>query len=495
VSLASEVSDQLIGFLFNQSLYAIWTALFVWSVLAIVKPRHPAWSVALWTLVLVRLVVPVDMAMPWSARAGVEFVAQSVVPGALVRPAIFPVYFADFSLVALAIWSIGAVVGLIFVLQAHFRARAVVRHAILPVSLHLRDMVDAWRGRLKVRRAVRIIIGEDSISPFTMGIASPVIYLPNCLHREMNDAEISAIIGHEMAHVKGYDALWLLMEHIAKALFFFNPAVRLAVARISEAREALRDLQVLSAAQLRPQLYLGTLLRVMKLHQSAAHAPLLVVSLGKSAERLKQRLVSVKDNAAREQPSRRTIGLVMGAILLFVLPMAQNARHTVVPDQNQQAHMAVENAVQEKILFVATLPQLKPVRVSRQISALKHDMKMAQLKVSPDVSTVNETQFAFADRDLTPVLMNDARLVRVSAFVTEQIHEADDCPENILLHLKAQRARLIAALQLAHVDFAIITEVDQEFDVAILVVERLKNQRHSSPVETKTGSTEAGITS
>jgi beta-lactamase regulating signal transducer with metallopeptidase domain len=447
----------IISFLLQQSLYAACVGGFVWLILFLVRPKHPAWIVGLWSLVLVRLVVPIDLAVPWSARAGIEFGIEYLSAGMILSemPSVSDI-FLQFIFI---LWGCGVFVGLGLMWRAHKRALALIAMAQDCKDNFYLALVQHWRLRLNMRRAVRLVIGEATISPFTLGVLRPIIYLPSSIAQSLEPDEASAIIGHEMAHVKAGDALWLIVEHLLQALFFFNPLVRIAIARIADAREALRDLQVIRAGNISAPFYLSALLRVLKLHQDQKSDFILAVSLGKSAQRLKSRLLTVKNNAPHKAPSRMMMGFALCAALLFILPMARYAPPVQIAPPKQNAH------------FLAQLPTPRDVSALPKLNASKIDL--AALKAS-DINSChdeNETHnYAMADQDVTLITQPAPMMVQVAVTYT-----AITLPD-LLAQLHAKRDALVADLQAAEIPDTKITELLVDFDATLAAFEALQSK-------------------
>jgi beta-lactamase regulating signal transducer with metallopeptidase domain len=335
-----------------QSLYAAVAAVAVFAVLKLWRPRHPVWAVALWSLVLIRFVMPVDVAAPWTARSVAErgsqtwlmrdyaaiqkrqrpLMAQEItvrasagsggaVAHAAVRPAPPP---ADWRTAALALWALGASLLLTRLALAWQKLKTILSRATAVVPEPLTLATDMWRVRLGVRRPVRLLVSPDSHGAFTTGVVTPVIVLPHAMVTRMEAADLNAIIGHEMAHIRGLDSVWLAGEQVLRALFFFHPAIWFATAKLDEAREALRDLDMLEAGPVSANAYAVTLLSVLKNQRDAAVPPVLAVAMGRTAERLKQRLLLLKGSQMLKSPSRWLIGGATVAIAALILPMAHS---------------------------------------------------------------------------------------------------------------------------------------------------------------------------
>ncbi|MEM8800537.1 MAG: M56 family metallopeptidase, partial [Pseudomonadota bacterium] len=73
-------AEGLLALLGQQALYASVLAVLVFALIKVAKFKNPVWSYGLWTLVLVRLVLPVDLASPVSLRAAFDWAAGKATP-------------------------------------------------------------------------------------------------------------------------------------------------------------------------------------------------------------------------------------------------------------------------------------------------------------------------------------------------------------------------------------------------------------------------------
>jgi TonB family protein len=81
--------------------------------------------------------------------------------------------------------------------------------------------------------------------PAGFGLRHPVILLPEGFFAMDPNAQ-RAVACHELLHVARRDWPWILVEEVARALFWFHPAVWWLVERIQESREELVDRLVIA---------------------------------------------------------------------------------------------------------------------------------------------------------------------------------------------------------------------------------------------------------
>ena len=81
--------------------------------------------------------------------------------------------------------------------------------------------------------------------PAGFGLRHPVILLPEGFFA-MDPQAQRTVACHELLHVARRDWPWILVEEVARALFWFHPAVWLLVERIQESREQLVDRLVIA---------------------------------------------------------------------------------------------------------------------------------------------------------------------------------------------------------------------------------------------------------
>ena len=347
----------------------------------LLRGRLPVLVHALWALVLLRLVLPVDWTAPWSARVLLESILGRVLAwgrsflgaevGGPVGDAVAAVFQPEGVIVPAvsqtasgAAWvSLLAVTWLVGVVVSHAiwwrRRRRYVRllKRSQPVTeTALLSLLDRWSQRLGIRRSVRLVCAEAAVTPFTLGVFRPVIFLPKALLARADHTLLEAVVAHELAHVRRLDALWLALQHGVCSLYFFHPVAWIASARLIEARERLCDRVVLAGGTLSPRAYGRSLLAVVSLSARlgdstvAAFASHLRPSNCRSKRRLAMRLTDLLHPSATSRP-RVSVPRALAVVLaLFLLPMAGGVQ---AADDGQS--MVVTEATLVKLLTVSQL--------------------------------------------------------------------------------------------------------------------------------------------
>ena len=80
------------------------------------------------------------------------------------------------------------------------------------------------------------VIGQ----PVTFGLRRPVVLLPQAL-RSLPESVQRAVLAHELWHVRRRDWMWILVEEVVRAIFWFHPAIWFLVSRVQSAREEVVD--------------------------------------------------------------------------------------------------------------------------------------------------------------------------------------------------------------------------------------------------------------
>lgn len=186
----------------------------------------------------------------------------------------------------------------------------------------------AWTKRLGLRRAPRLRIVNEAVSPFSFGIFRPVICLPEGLEDKLSREALTLVIGHECLHVARGDGWWRPLERIAADVMWFNPAAWLIRRELDVARELACDEGMVELSSAR-QAYARTLRDVAGFSAGLSHAaPAASMSLagGRSLMLRVTRTLSL----AKRKPARSA---VVAAIMLGLVgaPMAVAQVMMVMP--------------------------------------------------------------------------------------------------------------------------------------------------------------------
>ncbi len=104
------------------------------------------------------------------------------------------------------------------------------------------------RATLVGRRGdIRVLASAEARVPMAAGFVRRAIIFPQSVLDELTTQEFEQVLCHEMAHLRRWDDWAQLVQAVAQALFFFNPAVYWIGRRLKIEREMACDDWVVSA--------------------------------------------------------------------------------------------------------------------------------------------------------------------------------------------------------------------------------------------------------
>ena len=252
----NELGSQLFGWFGLLSIELAALAVLVLVASRLLPLKSPALRHLLWAIVLLKPLVSIAISSPYSLFTPLvsllepsrDALAFSPVEHSTVQVAASPT-IASVPLTTAGwgaiLWLVGAALlsgrilvgyGIVWCL----RQQTQVQH-----DGPLCDALRQARRRLSGYPKVAVATSPSISSPMALGILRPIIIFPADLVEKLNADKLSLILMHELAHVRRWDNLTLLLQRLVSAVLFFHPAVWLCGRMLRrEAEQACDDLVV-----------------------------------------------------------------------------------------------------------------------------------------------------------------------------------------------------------------------------------------------------------
>ena len=219
----------------------------------------------------------------------------------------------------LGAWLLGVVFLGVRVLAGMVRLRRVLRSAEQVTDAEWTTALRGATGALGIRRPVTLLRSADIDVPLTTGTIYPVVVLPPDAE-QWTPARRTAVLHHELAHVKRLDALTQLVAQASLALHWFNPLAWFAVRQMRLEREKACDDFVLAAGA-RASEYAHDLLEIVtQLGSKREYAVALAMARKSQFEGRLLALLDPRRNRRALSGAAVAITAILAAI--FVLPLA-----------------------------------------------------------------------------------------------------------------------------------------------------------------------------
>jgi beta-lactamase regulating signal transducer with metallopeptidase domain len=179
-------------------------------------------------------------ALPAAPVAAVPLESQPIAVAAVARAPTAPTMFGPAGLLA-ALYAAGAVLLLLRFLAGLWTLRRWTRDARPVIDPRWQRTVD--REASAFRRPLRLLVSPQATTPLSWGIAPAWILIGPVTHDRPEQAE--AVIAHELAHIRRFDWLGLVIARLATALFWFNPLAWLVARGLAREAELAADADAL----------------------------------------------------------------------------------------------------------------------------------------------------------------------------------------------------------------------------------------------------------
>ena len=222
-----------------------------------------------------------------------------------------------------ALWICGFVVALATWITRWQRAARIARSAELVTGGREFDLLRLAERNAGIKEPIPLLFSRSDVEPGIFGVIRPVLLWPIGLSETLDDAQIAAIMSHEVEHVSRRDNLSAAVHATVEAFFWFHPLVRWMSVKLNEERERACDERVLER-NARPEAYADGILKVCAF---CLEPPSPCVS-GVSGADLKDRILRIMaKRSGIALNSWRKIVLASAAILALALPVGIGVVH------------------------------------------------------------------------------------------------------------------------------------------------------------------------
>lgn len=332
-----------------------------------------------------------------------------------------------------ATWIVGALLGLLRVVYSLLRLRRLRATCVSVEVSRISPQIAAALNEIVPHREVSVCESEAVQVPAALGYFRPMVVFPKWALSELPADDVSAILRHELAHLRRYDDWTNLAQKIVKAAFFFHPAVWFVEARLSLEREMACDDEVLTG-NIAPRAYAEALVNLAERSFLRRGVQLAQAAVG-HVRQLKLRIIKILSSGGRREGSLK-LGRFAGAGL-FLAALVTLAGVAHLPQFVGFADRSVENAPAATSATTALLSGVAPHPLN--ISYLDHQatprgqgLDHARIK--------HHDACRFAREQVTQSVPVEAELTENPAF-TKDVYPAEIlAPVVLVVHGNTSRA-------------------------------------------------------
>lgn len=206
-----------------------------------------------------------------------------------------------------------------------------LRYQTVPCDSSIQSLVRRQSKRLGLRRVPGARWCQHVGVPVVVGILKPMILLPPAVLSGLDADQLSAVISHELAHVRRYDLLGNLVQRIVEVLLFFHPATWWISRHVSAERENCCD--DIAVARFGPHRYADALLAMAGLIATGQDPKVSAQLNGLAADGHSPSQLSVRIRRILGEPTPSRLAVSRPSIVLAGLLFASSAAVAIVTAQ------------------------------------------------------------------------------------------------------------------------------------------------------------------
>ncbi len=319
----------LINHLWQSTLFAMLAFLAV-----LLLRRSPARArYAVWLITSTKFVLPSVLLVLLASQAGFEFPAlfatyqENATVIAQVNEPVGDFYWQDFAMEDKAskyteiytaltlVWFAGFSVLLGLWMQKRRNFAGAMKAGMFVSQGKEAEALKNVQSWLFIKREVRLIVSPKISEPGMWGIIRPIIVLPETMADHLSEAELDAVIMHEMIHIARWDNLASNAQMFLCCLFWFHPLVWFIDKKLLTEREIACDEKVVELGGAHG-IYAASLLKVLKFCLGLRVAGVSAAG-GSNLKRRIEKIMSNETNTKMALSHRVLIIAVASAVIIF----------------------------------------------------------------------------------------------------------------------------------------------------------------------------------
>ena len=206
---------------------------------------------------------------------------------------------------AFVVWAIGALL-LSLRLVAGFVALRRMSRSGQPADDATEELADACAARLGAHAPPRLVVSSKVSMPCTAGWVRPVILLPD-EYSTWSRERLEIVLLHELSHIRRMDIVPHVLSEIARVIYWVNPLVWFAAARLRAEAEMATDDRVVNAGA-KPSEYAQHLFEIVRTARPVWH-PAPLMPLARRSE-FEGRMLAILESSGSRASARWALGTV-----------------------------------------------------------------------------------------------------------------------------------------------------------------------------------------
>ena len=134
-------------------------------------------------------------------------------------------YFEQHMPLLVTLWLLGMLVMALRFIGGVAYTQRLRHYKIAPLGAYWQHQVNALSHAMGLKQAIQLAESALVRVPMAIGFAKPVILLPIGAVTGLTQAQVEAVLAHELAHILRKDYLINLLQSVVDMLFFYHPAV------------------------------------------------------------------------------------------------------------------------------------------------------------------------------------------------------------------------------------------------------------------------------
>ncbi len=285
--------------------------------------------------------------------------------------------------------------------------------------------------------AVPILFSAETAAPLTFGAGKPMIILPENFIAITCEKTLTAVLGHELAHIRRCDYAWNLIYEFLTLPVSFHPAVTIMKRNINQTREMACD-ELVAESLLNPLDYARSLVQIAGFIRPSSHN---AITLGVfNADILEKRIMKLIETSRGAYQRAEKIKFLLAVTLLGITAMATSVFSLALPQQQtrEDEKIAVPESnsnVQEKDSKIVNGGVINGKAVSLPKPEYPDEAKKANVGGTVTVQVIIDEEGNVTSASVVSGIKNVDKTDE-----PETVAETEEAPEKKLLYESAEKA-------------------------------------------------------